>query len=76
MILSDDDRDSEIGAVTEINAASLTRSRRLRDRLSSEDLQSMIDFYRSGTTAKQVADKFDASPSSVKRLLAPIRCMP
>jgi transposase len=29
----------------------------------------MIDLYRSGTTAKQVAEKFGVSLSSVKRLL-------
>jgi hypothetical protein len=29
----------------------------------------MIDLYRSGTTAKQVAEKFGVSLRSVKRLL-------
>ncbi|MGH3937397.1 MAG: helix-turn-helix domain-containing protein [Pseudonocardiaceae bacterium] len=47
----------------------MTRSRRLRDRFSSEDLQSMIDLYRSGTTASQVAERFKVSERSIKRLL-------
>jgi hypothetical protein len=68
-ILSGDGQDGEIGAVTEINARSTTRSRRLRDRFSSEDFQEMIDLYRSGTTAKRVAEKFGLSLRSVKRLL-------
>jgi len=45
------------------------RSRRLRDRLSPEDLRNVIDLYSSGTTAKQVAEKFSVSLRSVKRLL-------
>lgn len=50
-------------------ADSVVRSRRLRDRFSSEDLQVMIDLYRSGATAKAVAEKFGVSLRSVKRLL-------
>jgi DNA-directed RNA polymerase specialized sigma24 family protein len=50
-------------------AKSVTRSRRLCDRFSPEDLQAMIDLYRSGTTARQVAAMFDVSLRSVKRLL-------
>jgi transposase-like protein len=48
---------------------SMVRSRRLCDRFSSEDLQTMIDLYRSGATARQVAEKFGVSVRSVKRLL-------
>jgi predicted HTH domain antitoxin len=48
---------------------SVVRSRRLHDRFSSEDLQVMIDLYKSGATAKQVAEKFGVSLRSVKRLL-------
>lgn len=48
---------------------SATRSRSLRDRFSPEALQSVIDLYKSGTTAKQVAENFGVSERSVKRLL-------
>ncbi|MGH3710198.1 MAG: helix-turn-helix domain-containing protein [Pseudonocardiaceae bacterium] len=47
----------------------MIRSRRLRDRLSPDDVQDMIELYRLGSTARQVAEKFDVSLSSVKRLL-------
>jgi Helix-turn-helix domain of resolvase len=57
------------GTGAEVGPESVIRSRRLRDRFSSEDLQAMIDLYTSGTTAKQVAETFHVSLSSVKRLL-------
>jgi transposase-like protein len=57
------------GTAAKAAAESVVRSRRLRDRFSQDDLQSMIDLYRSGTTAKQVAEKFGVSLRSVKRLL-------
>lgn len=41
----------------------------LRDRFSAQDLHTTIDLYKSGTTAKQVAEKFSVSLSSLKRLL-------
>jgi transposase-like protein len=44
-------------------------ARSLCDRFSPEDLQTMIDLYRSGTTARQVAEKFEVSERSIKRLL-------
>jgi hypothetical protein len=56
-------------AGTEVTTACVVRSRRLCDRFFPEDLQTMIDLYRSGTTAKQVAEKFGISLRSVKRLL-------
>jgi FixJ family two-component response regulator len=37
--------------------------------VSPEDLQIMIDLYRSGVTARQVAEQFGISQSSVKRVL-------
>ena len=67
VILADDRQDDGAGA--EITANDMVRSRRLRDRFSSDDLQVMIDLYRSGTTAKHVAEKFGVSLRSVKRLL-------
>jgi DNA-binding NtrC family response regulator len=66
-IVSDGGQDDGAGA--EVTTESVLRSRRLRDRLSSDELQAMIDLYRSGTTAKQVAEKFGVSLRSVKRLL-------
>ncbi|MGH3852081.1 MAG: hypothetical protein ACRDR6_01005 [Pseudonocardiaceae bacterium] len=48
---------------------SATRWWSLRDRFSFEDHQTMIGLYRSGTTAKQVAQKFGINVRSVTRLL-------
>lgn len=56
-------------ASAEVPTTSVVRLRRLRDRFSSEDLQAMIDLYRLGATARQVAEKFGVSLRSVKRLL-------
>jgi transposase-like protein len=67
VILSDGGQDD--GAGGEVTAEWVTRSRWLRDRFSSEDLQGMIDLYSSGITVKQVAEKFGVSLRSVKRLL-------
>jgi Helix-turn-helix domain of resolvase len=66
-ILSDDGQDDGKGA--EVASESVIRSRRMRDRFSPEDLQTMIDLYKSGTTARQVAEKFGVSLGSIKRLL-------
>jgi len=49
VIMSDGDQGGDADA--EITTESVLRSRRLRDRFSSEDLQAMIDLYRSGATA-------------------------
>jgi hypothetical protein len=67
MIVSDGGQ--SVGTGVKVTTESVVRSRRLRDRFSSEDLQIMIDLYRSGTTARQVAEKFGVSLRSVKRLL-------
>jgi DNA-directed RNA polymerase specialized sigma24 family protein len=67
VILSRGGHEGDTGA--EMAGESVVRSRRLRDRFSSEDLQSMIDLYQSGTTARQVAERFGISLRSVKRLL-------
>jgi hypothetical protein len=66
-ILSNGGQDNRTGA--KVAAESVVRSRRLRDRFSPEDLQVIIDLYRSGTTARAVAEKFGVSLRSVKRLL-------
>ena len=65
--MSDGGQDGGAGA--EVAPARVIRSRRLRDRFSLEDLQMMIDLYRSGAAAKQVAEKFGVSLRSIKRLL-------
>ena len=67
VILSDVSQDD--GAGVKVTAECVIRSRLLRDRFSSDDLQVMIDLYTSGATAKQVAEKFGISLRSVKRLL-------
>ena len=67
MILPGDGQDDRTGA--EVTQESVTRSRRLRDRFSSEDLQAMMNLYRADTTAREVAEKFGVSLRSVKRLL-------
>jgi hypothetical protein len=51
-ILSGDGQEDDMGA--EIVPRSVISFRRLRDRFSAEDLQMMIDLYRSGTTARRV----------------------
>ena len=66
-IFSDGGQDDDGGA--EAAPESVIRSRRLRDRFPPEDLQAMIDLYRSGITARHVAEKFGVSLRSVKRLL-------
>jgi DNA-directed RNA polymerase specialized sigma24 family protein len=67
VILSGDGHDGNTGA--EVATETVVRSRRLRDRFSPQDLQAMIDLYRSGTTARRVAESFGVSLRSVKRLL-------
>lgn len=57
------------GSSPDRQVCSATRWWNLRDRFSPEELQTMIDLYRSGTTAKQVAEKFGVSVRSVTRLL-------
>jgi hypothetical protein len=66
-ILLDSRQDDDTGV--KVAAECVVRSRRLRDRFSSDDLQMMIDLYRLGATAKQVAEKFGVNLRSVKRLL-------
>jgi transposase len=42
---------------------------RVSDRLSETDLCSLVSGYRAGTTARELAEQFNISKSSVKRLL-------
>jgi DNA-binding transcriptional regulator LsrR (DeoR family) len=41
----------------------------MRGRFSADQLQTMIDLYKSGATAEQVAQTYGFSTRSVKRLL-------
>jgi hypothetical protein len=66
-ILSDSRQDD--GTDAKVAAERMVRSRRLCDRFSLEDLRVMIDLYRSGTTAREVAEKYGVSLRSIKRLL-------
>jgi hypothetical protein len=66
-ILLDSRQDDGTGA--KVAAERVVRSRRLRDRFSLDDLRVMIDFYKSGTTAREVAEKYGVSLRSIKRLL-------
>jgi hypothetical protein len=45
------------------------RQWRMRDRFSAEDLQAMVDLYRSGATAREVAETFGIGLTSAKRVL-------
>ncbi|MGH3772716.1 MAG: helix-turn-helix domain-containing protein [Pseudonocardiaceae bacterium] len=70
MILSEEARqDNGPDSSGEGEVRSATRWWSLRDRLSTEALHIMINLYRSGTTAKQIAEKCGVSLSSVKQLL-------
>jgi Helix-turn-helix domain of resolvase len=62
-------RDDGPNSGTDGEVCSATRWWSLRDRFSTQDLHTMIDLYKSGTTAKQVAEKFGVSVRSVTRLL-------
>jgi helix-turn-helix resolvase-like protein len=46
-----------------------SRSRWIRDRFTPEELQTMIDYYQAGTTAREVAEEYNVSLRSIKRLL-------
>ncbi len=50
-------------------AASRPRQWAMSDRLSPEDVRFIIDLYREGVIAKDVAAKFGISLSSVRRLI-------
>jgi FixJ family two-component response regulator len=70
VILSEAARqDDEPDSSADGEVRSATRWWSLRDRFSPEDLQIMIDLCKTGTTARQVAEKFNVSERSVTRLL-------
>lgn len=45
------------------------RPQSMRGRFSADELQTMIDLYKSGATAEQVAQTYGFSKRSIKRLL-------
>lgn len=45
------------------------RPHKLRDRLSPDQLQAMVDEFAAGATGQQVADRYGVSLRTVKRLL-------
>ena len=59
----------EPGSSADREVCSATQWWSLRDRFSPEDLQTMIDLYTSGTTVRQVVERFGVSVRSVTRLL-------
>ncbi|MGH9875650.1 MAG: helix-turn-helix domain-containing protein [Pyrinomonadaceae bacterium] len=69
ILLEEARQDDELDSSGDGEVRSTTRWWSLRDRFSPEDLQMMIDLYKSGVTAKQVAKKFSVSVRSVTRLL-------
>jgi hypothetical protein len=46
-----------------------TRPQSMRGRFSADQLQAMIDLYKSGVTAEQVVQTYGFSKRSIKRLL-------
>jgi DNA-directed RNA polymerase specialized sigma24 family protein len=42
---------------------------RVTDRLAADGLREVVTCYRAGMTARELAEKFSISPSSVKRIL-------
>jgi hypothetical protein len=46
-----------------------TRPQSMRGRFSADELQTMIDLYKSGATAEEVAQTYGFSKRSIKRLL-------
>ncbi len=69
ILLEGADQSDEPESCADQEVCSATRWWNLRDRFSPEDLQTMIDLYRSGTTAEHIAEKFGVSKRSVTRLL-------
>jgi predicted DNA binding protein len=42
---------------------------RISDRLTEADIRSLVSSYRAGTTARELAEQFEISKSSVKQIL-------
>jgi hypothetical protein len=55
--------------VLSVRSGQAPRVWRVSDRLSEADLCSLVCGYRAGTTARELAEQFNISKSSIKRLL-------
>jgi DNA-directed RNA polymerase specialized sigma24 family protein len=62
----DEDDEPELGGE---RRATGSRPWAMVDRLSADDIQVVVDGYRAGRTARELAEKFKISISSVKRLV-------
>lgn len=59
----------ETGDGRSVRSDQALRVWKVADRLTTADLSDLIDLYRAGTTADALAEQFEISKSSVKRLL-------
>jgi DNA-directed RNA polymerase specialized sigma24 family protein len=50
------------------------RRRAVANRLAADDVQAVVNGYRAGMTARELADSFKINQSSVKRLLRRAGC--
>ena len=57
------------GAGHSVRSDQAPRVWRVSDRLDEADLRSLVSGYSAGTTARELAEQFHISKSSVKRLL-------
>jgi hypothetical protein len=64
-ILSDNGQDDGMGA--KVTTEGVVRSRRPRDRFSSEDLQNMIDLYRSGAPSANTWRTLIRTPADLRK---------
>jgi DNA-directed RNA polymerase specialized sigma24 family protein len=67
---SDEDDDPELGGQRRANGRRWAVARRL----AGDDLQAVVDGYRTGAAARELAERFEISESSVKRLLRRVGC--
>lgn len=59
----------EPGGVRSVRSEQAPRVWRVRDRLSEEDIRSLIFCYQEGVIARELAEHFNIGMTSVKRLL-------
>ena len=62
----DDEDEPDLGGS---RRAPSTRRWAVADRLTADGLRKVVECYRAGTTARELAEKFSISDSSVKRIL-------
>jgi DNA invertase Pin-like site-specific DNA recombinase len=62
-----EDRTADTGGSVRSDQA--PRVWRISDRLSKADIRSLVSSYRVGTTARELAEQFKISKSSVKQIL-------